>query len=102
MVPLAPRYAPLILELAFALDDPNESMAETCRRVAAVAESSGYVRPSYSHLRRFLAEKRRAEEAAVARRRELRQIAADVYLDATRGFRINYYEVARRVQEAGR
>jgi hypothetical protein len=102
VVPLAPRYTPLILELASALDDPNEPMAETCRRVAAVAESSGLFRPSYPHLRRFLSDKRRAEEAAIARRQELRQIAADVYLDATRGFRINYYEVANRVRDAGR
>lgn len=77
-------------------------MAETCRRVAAVAESSGLFRPRYAHLRRFIVEKRREEEAAYARRQELRRIAADVYLDATRGFRINYYEVADRVREAGR
>jgi hypothetical protein len=101
MVPLAPRYDPLIHELIAALDDPSGSMAETCRRVAAVAESSGLFRPSYPHLRRFLAEKRREQEAARARRQELRRIAADVYLDATRGYRINAYEVASRVREAG-
>jgi hypothetical protein len=102
MVPIAPRYDPLIHELVVALDDPTESMAETCRRVAAVAESSGLFRPSYAHLRRFLVDKRREDGAAQARRQELRRIAADVYLDATRGFRINYYEVADRVREAGR
>jgi hypothetical protein len=102
VVPIAPRYDPAIHELVAALDDPRQPMAETCRRVAAVAESSGLFRPSYAHLRRFIVEKRREEEAAYARRQELRRIAADVYLDATRGFRINYYEVADRVREAGR
>jgi hypothetical protein len=85
-----------------ALDDPTQPMAETCRRVAAVAESLGLFRPSYVHLRRFLVEKRADERAARARRDELRRIAADVYLDAMRGFRINAYEIASRVQDAGR
>ena len=102
MVPIAPRYEGLILELADALDDRKESMAETCRRVGAVAESAGLYRPSYVHLRRFLSEKRRREEAEVLRRQELRRVAADVYLDATRGFRVNAYEVASRIQDAGR
>ena len=102
MVPIAPRYDARILELAAALDDPLEPMAETCRRVAAVAESLGLFRPSYAHLRRFLAEKRDEERALRARREELRRIAADVYLDATRGYRINAYQVADRVREAGR
>jgi hypothetical protein len=100
MVPLAPRYDGLIRELADALDDREDSMAETCRRVAAVAESVGLFRPSYSHLRRFLTEKRRREEAARMRRRELRQIAADVYLDAMRGYRVDRYELAERIREA--
>jgi hypothetical protein len=102
VIPLAPRYDPRISELVWALDDPHEPMAETCRRVGAVAESLGLFRPSYAHLRRFLSAKRDEEEAARARRRELRKIAADVYLDAARGFRVNAYEVAGRVREAGR
>ena len=102
MVPLAPRYDVRIQELASALDDPFEPMAETCRRVAAVAESLGLFRPSYAHLRRFLVEKRDDERLARERRAELRRIAADVYLDATRGYRIDAYKVADRVGEAGR
>jgi hypothetical protein len=102
VVPIAPRYDARIRELASALDDPAEPMAETCRRVATVAESFGFVRPSYPHLRRFLAEKRAAERAEQARKEELRRIAADVYLDAMRGFRINAYEVINRVRDAGR
>ena len=102
MVPIAPRYEDLILELAAALDDRRESMAETCRRVGAVAESAGLYRPSYVHLRRFLSEKRRRDKAEVARRHELKRIAADVYLDAMRGYRINAYEVAGRIQDARR
>ena len=102
MVPIAPRYDVRILELASALDDPFEPMAETCRRVAAAAESLGLFRPSYAHLRRFLVEKREHERLARERRAELRRIAADVYLDATRGYRIDAYKVADRVREAGR
>lgn len=102
MIPLAPRYDPRILEVAAALDDTRESMAETCRRVGAVAESLGLIRPSYSHLRRAIVEKRRADEAAQARRAELRKIAVDVYMDMTQGFLVDAYEVAERVREAGR
>jgi hypothetical protein len=102
VIPIAPRYDVRVLELASALDDPAEPMAETCRRVGAVAESLGLFRPSYSHLRRFLAEKREEERAQQARQQELRRIAADLYLDAMRGYRINAYEVADRIREAGR
>ncbi len=102
MFPIAPRYDRRILELAAALDDPAESMAETCRRVGTAAESFGLFRPSYSHLRRFLTTKREEDEAARARRQELRRIAADVYFDAMRGFVVDSYEVADRVREAGR
>ncbi len=102
MIPIAPRYDARICELAAALDDPAEPMAETCRRVGAVAESLGLFRPSYAHLRRFLAEKRAQDRAERARRAELRRIATDVYLDTMRGYRVNPYEVASRVQDAGR
>jgi hypothetical protein len=102
VIPIAPRYDARICELAAALDDPGAPMAETCRRVGAMAESLGLFRPSYAHLRRFLSEKRAHERAERARRAELRRIAADVYLDATRGYRINPYEVANRVRDAGR
>ena len=102
MIPIAPRYDGRVLELASALDDPAEPMAETCRRVGTVAESLGLFRPSYSHLRRFLTEKREAERAKRARQEELRRIAADVYLDAMRGYRVNAYEVADRIREGGR
>ena len=102
MIPLAPRYDPLILELAAALDDPTESMAETCRRVGGVAEASGLIRPSYAHLRRFIVDKRREDEAAKARREELLRIAAELYFDATRGYRTDVYKLVGRLQEAGR
>jgi hypothetical protein len=102
MVPIAPRYDRLIRELADALDDRSESMAETCRRVGEVVEAAGLFRPSYVHLRRFLSQKRRREDAERMRRRELRQIAADVYVDATLGYRIDGYELAERIREANR
>jgi hypothetical protein len=100
VVPIAPRYQELIYELAGVLDDRSEPMAETCRRVGAVAESAGLYRPSYVHLRRFLSDKRRREDDETRRRAELRRIAADIYLDATRGYRINAYEVTSRIQDA--
>jgi len=77
VVPIAPRYADAILELADSLDDPQLPMAETCRRVAAAAEALGLFRPSYPHLRRFLRERRDAEEEARKRREARRKLAED-------------------------
>src|SRR5690348_6660022 len=61
MVPIAPRYEPAILALAYAFDDRNQPMAETWRRVGAAADALGLFRPSYPHLRRFIIAKRRGE-----------------------------------------
>jgi hypothetical protein len=102
VVPIAPRYDRRILELAAALDDPHVPMAETCRRVGAVAEAIGLIRPSYPHLRRFLVAKRDEDEALRKRREELRRIAADVYLGLSRSHVVNAYEIAGRVRDARR
>jgi hypothetical protein len=72
MVPIAPRYEPAIVALAYAFDDLNQPMAETWRRVGAAAEALGLFRPSYPHLRRFILAKRRGEDPL---RRRLRTIA---------------------------
>jgi hypothetical protein len=102
VIPIAPRYDPRILELAAALDDGRAPMAETCRRVGAAAGALGLFRPSYAHLRRFLVAKREEDEALRRRRDELRRIAVDVYLDLSRSYRVNAYEVSERIREAGR
>lgn len=68
MVPMAPRYHPLILGLVHAYDDPAQPIAETWRRVGAVADEIGLFRPSYSHLRRLVLAKRRRELGAGVRR----------------------------------
>jgi hypothetical protein len=102
MVPSAPRYDVRILDAGRALDDRAEPIAETCRRVATVAERLGLTRPSYVHLRRIVLAEREREDAARRRREELRAIAADVYWDLHRGYRVDAYEVADRVREAGR
>lgn len=65
LVPIAPRYDPFVVKLAYVLDDPTQPIAETCRAVGAAAERLGLFRPSYPHIRRFVAARRRAE----ARRR---------------------------------
>ena len=77
-------------------------MAEICRRVAAVAERLGLPRPSYVHLRTLLREQREWEDYERARREELQAIAADVATRAMRGLRVDAYEVADAVREAGR
>jgi len=74
VVPLAPRYSQRIFDLVRALDDADEPMAETCRRVGRAAEQIGLPRPSYSHLRRFIKEER-AHRAAIA------QVVRDVTSD---------------------
>jgi hypothetical protein len=63
----APRYDPRLLKLARELDDRQQSMAETCRRVGARADDLGITRPSYVHLRRYIRAQRelRAELSAV-------------------------------------
>ena len=83
-----------------ALDDRGEPIAEICRQVALVAERLGLVRPSYVHFRRLLLAERSRVDAARRQREELLAIAGDVYWDATRGFLVDAYDVAARIQEA--
>jgi hypothetical protein len=65
-------------------------MAETCRRVGALAERLGVPRPSYVHLRRFI----RAERL---RRQELRELIGDVLEDVARHRPVDAYLVADRL-----
>ena len=83
------------------LDDRTESIAEICRRVAAHVEQLDVTRPSYVHLRRLVVAERTRRDDADARRKELLEIAGDVYFDAMRGHLVDAYEVADRVRNAG-
>ena len=60
---------PRVSALVAALDQEGVPAAETCRRVGAVAEAIGLIRPSYQHVRRIvLVERRRRERRAEARK----------------------------------
>ena len=77
MVRVAPRYDPLIDRLVGELDDRSQSMAETCRQVAARAEQLGLARPSLVHLRTLVRAERDRAEAEQASREQLRELALD-------------------------
>ena len=84
-----------------ALDDRQLPVAEVCRRVNRVVERERAPRISYVHFRRLVHEHRAREDARRARRAALLKMAA-VYSDASAGRRIDAYEVAERVAQAGR
>jgi len=95
MVRFAPRYSPRLLAAVRELDDRTVPLAETCRRVGAVAERLGLPRPSYAHLRRIILEEREHRD-------ELRAIASDAFRDAARGFVGDPIEVIERLRNARR
>jgi hypothetical protein len=101
-VQVAPRYDPRILLAVRTLDDRTQPMAEIARRVGAAAAELGLPKPSYVHLRRLIIAYREEEDAEQRRREEIKQIAAEVYFDLYRGKRVDAYEVADRINEAGR
>ena len=84
-----------------AVDDTTLPVAETARRVGAVADALGLTRPSYVHVRRYVVAHRQREAAARARRRAIREILVETYVDATTGRRfVDAYELADRLAEA--
>jgi hypothetical protein len=76
-------------------------MAEISRRVGAAAAELGLPKPSYVHLRRVIVAHREEEDAERRRREEIARIWADVYFDVYRGKRVDAYDVADRIREAG-
>jgi hypothetical protein len=88
----APRYDRRLVEAARALDDRQDSMAETCRKVGAEADRLGLTRPSYVHLRRFI----RAERE---RRRELDVLTGDIVAILASGRVPRLEPVTERVRE---
>jgi hypothetical protein len=95
VVPLAPRYSHRVFDAVRVLDDPNEPMAETCRRVGCAAARMGLPRPSYSHLRRIIRNERE-------RRAAIRKVVADVTGDLLAGKVPHPYVVFDRLDDARR
>ena len=102
MTASAPRYDARLVGAIARVDDPSLPMAETVRRLGLLAEEFGLPRPSYVHMRRYVAEHRERVEAARARRQAVREILFEAYWDATMGKLVDAYEVADRLREAGR
>jgi hypothetical protein len=98
----APRYEARILDLLGALDDRTVPVAEVNRRVGDAAERLGLTRPSYVHLRRLLLVERDRQDAERARRAEVRKILAETGTRFLVGLRVDAYEVADRIERAGR
>ena len=97
MVPLAPRYDPVIVELVRRLDDRSEPIAETVRRVGAGAELLGQFRPSYSHLRRIVRDERDRVDADAARRAAVRDLVADVAVAVLSGRMMGSHVLTERI-----
>ena len=93
MAAFAPRYDRRIVEAIRRLDDADEPIAETCRRVGELAWQLGLPRPSYVHLRRLV----RAERK---RRAEVRAIVDDFASDILSARFVDPYEITGRLHEA--
>jgi hypothetical protein len=87
MVEISPRVDPRLIRAAFDLDDDKESMAETCRRVGAVANKLGLPRPSYDTIRCVVGPHRE-------RRREIRRLVAPAVGGVFSGF-VTQWEIDR-------
>jgi hypothetical protein len=72
MARAAPRIDPRLLAAVIRVDDPKQPIAETVRRVGAVADALGLSRPSYEQLR-VLVHK--------VRKRQLNPGAGEILLD---------------------
>jgi hypothetical protein len=102
LVTSAPRYGRRLLEAIPELDDRRSPIAETWRRLGALADELGVARPSYGHVRRLVQEHRAREDEARERREALRAIAADVANDVIAGRFVDPYDVADRVAKVDR
>jgi hypothetical protein len=78
MTATSPRLDHRLATAAEALDDPREPIAETWRKVCAVADSLELSLPGYDTIRRIVVAHRR-------RREEIRQLLEPVVVDALRG-----------------
>ena len=96
----APRYSPLIVDWVRELDDSNESIAETCRRVGDRAEALALPRPSYSHLRRIVRRERAWREVEERRRAEIRAALGDAAVRLAGGRFVDPAYVQERIRGA--
>jgi hypothetical protein len=69
--------------------------AETCRRVGAVAEELGLIRPSYGHVRRIVRIERRRHEL----RREARKVLSGAVSTSAAGLVPSVVLVLERLRE---
>jgi hypothetical protein len=99
VVPSAPRYDDRILDALRAVDDRSLPIAETCRRVATVAEGLGLPRPSYVHMRRIVHAQRADADDLRERRAAIRRVLLDAGTRVLIGRFVDPYEVARRVND---
>ena len=65
-------------------------------------ELLGLIRPSYSHLRRYVRDERDRADAEAARREAVRELIEDVAVRVLAGRPINPYIVEERLREAGK
>jgi hypothetical protein len=102
MVQSAPRYDPRIRETVRLLDDPDEPIAEICRRVGERAEELGLPRPSHVHLRQLVSDERARVAARRSRLEELGCVLFETYWDliATNGSAS--HELADRIRIVAR
>src|SRR5215213_4287939 len=101
MVPVAPRYHPVVVELVRGLDDRSVPIAETARRVGDAVQLLGFVRPTYPHLRRLIVAQRQWAVAEDEHRAAIRRVLADVTAAVLAGRAPpNPYVLAERVAEA--
>ncbi len=96
MVPIAPRYDPSVVELIHALDDRNEPIAETCRRVGRAAGRLGLWKPSYAHVRRFVLAERERQDAERERRDAIKELVAEAAFRTAYGQLPNPYTILDR------
>jgi hypothetical protein len=102
VVPSAPRYEPIIIRAVRELDDPDQPIAETCRRVGEAAWAAGLVRPTYPHLRRIVKAERRLAAQRRRRRDEREQILADAFARFLSGRFVDPSYVLEQLEVAGR
>jgi hypothetical protein len=74
-----------MLEAIARLDDPDESIAEIARRVAADAAARGQTRPSYERLRQLIKEQRERRRMRDERPSTLELLVLDGMAGMTRG-----------------
>jgi hypothetical protein len=89
---VSPRLDSRLRRAAVRLDDPREPMAETWRRVGAVAEELGLTRPGYDSIRLIVRDHRRARE-------EIRAHLEPVLSDLLQG-RMSAWDVQRLIDAA--